>query len=266
MRARNLKPSLFKHELLATTDPLYTWVFQGLWCIADREGRLEDRPQRIHLEINPGRAYEGTVQSLDWLEANGFITRYEAGGVRVIQVLAFGKHQNPHHKEPPSKLPEPEASPGQAPGIGANKITTKPEASPGQEPDKSETRPIPTVLIPDSGFPLPDSGSLNPPTSVGEARSEAAAHAPPPKAAPGPNRKRRGSLAHFVPEDFEVPLDDYRWALEQGYSPEFVKRETERFCDHEFAKPRSDWVRCWRNWITKDPPRRAANGQTFRAA
>jgi hypothetical protein len=242
--------------------------------MADREGRIEDRPQRIHLEINPGRAYEGTVQALDWLAEHEFIQRYEAAGVRVIQVLAFGKHQNPHHKEPPSKLPEPEISLGQALGIDANKIATKPEASLGQEPDKPEPCPIPTVLIPDSGFPLPDSpflipdsGSLNPPTSVGEARSEAAAHAPPPRATPGPNRtKRRGSLAHFVPEDFEVPLEDYRWALEQGYSPEFVRRETERFCDHEFAKPRSDWVRCWRNWITKDPPRRAANGQTFRAA
>ena len=44
MRARNLKPSIFKNELLAVADPLYTLVFEGLWCLADREGRLEDRP------------------------------------------------------------------------------------------------------------------------------------------------------------------------------------------------------------------------------
>ena len=140
MRARNLKPSLFKNELLATSDPLYTWVFQGLWCIADREGRLEDRPRRIHLEVNAGRAYEGTEQALLWLADNGFITRYSIGEGKYIQVLNFKKHQNPHVREPASTIP--------AQGQHC--------AGPVPEPGEHESGP---AL---SSFPLPESPSPHP--------------------------------------------------------------------------------------------------------
>jgi hypothetical protein len=110
----------------------------------------------------------------------------------------------------------------------------------------------------------PDGGRGESPR--GEVAAEAAAPAPAPVAAQASNRKRRGKLGHFVPEDWTVPIEDYRWAIEQGYSPEFVKRETERFCDHEFKTPRSDWVRAWRNWISRDPPKGARSGSSIRAA
>jgi hypothetical protein len=91
MRSRNLKPSLFTNELLAIADPLYTIIFEGLWCAADREGRLEDRPAKIHMAINPGRAFEGTARSLDWLTENGFISRYSVARVGYIQITNFGE-------------------------------------------------------------------------------------------------------------------------------------------------------------------------------
>src|SRR5262244_3073085 len=53
IRARNIKPGIFKNELLGAADPLLTLLFEGLWCMADREGRLEDRPLRIKAEIFP---------------------------------------------------------------------------------------------------------------------------------------------------------------------------------------------------------------------
>jgi len=40
------------------------------------------------------------------LERGGFIKVYEAGGVNLIWVVNFKKHQNPHPKEPESQLPE----------------------------------------------------------------------------------------------------------------------------------------------------------------
>lgn len=49
-RSRNIKPGLFKNEVLGVADPIYTILFQGLWVLADREGRLEDRPMRIKAE------------------------------------------------------------------------------------------------------------------------------------------------------------------------------------------------------------------------
>ena len=105
MRARGLKPAFFKNELLATSDPLYGWIFAGLWCLADREGRLEDRPRRIHLEINPGRAFEGTEQALEWLDRNGFIARYKVDGKHYIEIPKFVDHQSPHYSEKHSVIP-----------------------------------------------------------------------------------------------------------------------------------------------------------------
>ena len=46
-RARNIKPSFFTNELLGTEDPMVSLTFAGLWCLADKEGILEDRPLRI---------------------------------------------------------------------------------------------------------------------------------------------------------------------------------------------------------------------------
>ena len=45
------------------------------------------------------------------LEKYGFIMRYEAEGIQVIQIPKFDLHQHPHHKEPSSDLPSPK-SPG----------------------------------------------------------------------------------------------------------------------------------------------------------
>lgn len=107
-RSRNIKPGLFKNEILGVADPLYTLLFEGLWLLADREGRMEDRPLRIKAETFPYREGLNIESMLDWLCANGFINRYQSGGTRCIQILNFGKHQNPHKNEPASVLPAPE--------------------------------------------------------------------------------------------------------------------------------------------------------------
>ena len=51
-RARNLKPSFFTNDKLAELHPLGRLLFAGLWTIADREGRLEDRPKRIKTDVS----------------------------------------------------------------------------------------------------------------------------------------------------------------------------------------------------------------------
>jgi hypothetical protein len=105
-RARNVKPGLFKNELLGVADPLYTLLFEGLWLLADREGRLEDRPVRIKGELFPYRDGVDVAAMLLWLEENGFIRRYEVDGQALIQIAAFGKHQAPHGTEKDSDLPD----------------------------------------------------------------------------------------------------------------------------------------------------------------
>lgn len=104
-RARNIKPGLFKNEVLGVADALYTLLFEGLWLLADREGRLEDRPLRIKAEVFPYRDGLDVSAMLNWLQANGFIRRYRVNGAALIQIDAFTKHQNPHKNEPESELP-----------------------------------------------------------------------------------------------------------------------------------------------------------------
>ena len=53
MRARMIKPSFFLNEDLATLPYEARLLFIGLWCVADREGRLEDRPRRLKAELFP---------------------------------------------------------------------------------------------------------------------------------------------------------------------------------------------------------------------
>jgi hypothetical protein len=107
-RARNIKPGLFKNEVLGVADPLYTLLFEGLWLLADRAGRMEDRPLRIKAEIFPYREGLDVVSMLSWLEDAGFIHRYSANGLALIQIDSFTKHQSPHKNEPDSVLPCPD--------------------------------------------------------------------------------------------------------------------------------------------------------------
>lgn len=103
-RTRNLKPGFFTNDLLAEIEPLGRLLFQGLWCIADREGRLHDRPKKIKVEILP---YDDCDVDgiLSKLATFGFILRYEIAGGRYIQINNFVKHQNPHHMETVSLIP-----------------------------------------------------------------------------------------------------------------------------------------------------------------
>jgi hypothetical protein len=109
MRSRNIKPGFFKNDTLAELDFAGRLLFIGLWGLADREGRLEDRPKKIKAEIFP---YDDVnVDSfLGELAKRSFIIRYEAGGERYIQIVNFDKHQNPHPREAASTIPAPAGS------------------------------------------------------------------------------------------------------------------------------------------------------------
>lgn len=105
-RSRNLKPAFFKNEDLAEVKFQYRLLFQGLWCLADREGRLENRPKRIKAELFPYDNVDIEI-GLSELEKHGFVTLYDVGGSKYIEVNNFRKHQNPHCKESASTIPAP---------------------------------------------------------------------------------------------------------------------------------------------------------------
>lgn len=153
-RARNIKPGFFSNDILGECTPLARLLFVGLWTLADREGRLEDRPKRIKAELLPYDDNADTNALLTELAQTQFIIRYQVGEQAIIQVRNFHKHQNPHHQEKASELPpEPTRTTSHV-----GEITSEPIR---RSPDNTETKPEPIVLIPDSGFLIPDCGSLN---------------------------------------------------------------------------------------------------------
>lgn len=104
-RTRSIKPGFFHNDELADLDPLARLLFAGLWTVADREGRLYDRPRKIKAAILPYD--ECDIDAfLNDLQSRGFINRYLVGAEEIIQVHNWSRHQNPHQKEPPSTIPK----------------------------------------------------------------------------------------------------------------------------------------------------------------
>lgn len=106
-RSRNIKPGFFSNEVLGVFDARIRLLFAGLWCYADRDGRLEDRPARIKAEILPydDLDVDAALDTLAQPEHGPFIIRYEVEGKRYIQVVKFREHQSPHNTEKPSVIP-----------------------------------------------------------------------------------------------------------------------------------------------------------------
>jgi hypothetical protein len=108
---------------LSELEPLTRLLFAGLWTIADREGRLLDRPRKIKAEVLPYDEYD-VGSGLAQLEEHGFIRRYAVAGVCCIQIVNWSKHQSPHPREAPSELPAPPHQHGRAEPRPGNGLAT----------------------------------------------------------------------------------------------------------------------------------------------
>jgi hypothetical protein len=93
MRIRTIKPEFFKHDVVAQMQPMTRILFIGLWCLADSEGRMEDRPKRIGVEVLPYDTKANIEGMLAELAGVGLIRRYSAGGHKLIEIPAFNRHQ-----------------------------------------------------------------------------------------------------------------------------------------------------------------------------
>jgi hypothetical protein len=109
-RIRQIKPEFYLDDDLAQCSRDARLLFPGLWILADRAGRLENRPVKIKAQIFP---YDSDIDAakvtelLGQLEARHFILVYEVEGRSYIQVRTFEKHQHCHRNEIPSQLPGP---------------------------------------------------------------------------------------------------------------------------------------------------------------
>lgn len=161
-RARSIKPGFFANEHLIELAFEHRLLFAGLWTIADREGRLEDRPKKIKLQIFPGDNVDVDA-GLGALQDKGFIRRYVVSGINYLLITNWSKHQTPHIKETASSIPAPE------------KAVQAPEGS-------ERAALIPSSLTPDSPFPISHSCSLrSPPASPSKRTKQVRVELEPPE-------------------------------------------------------------------------------------
>lgn len=106
-RSRTIKPSFFVSEDLSELPFEARLIFAGLWTLADREGRLEERPKQIKALLMP---YDDVDMDkiLMLLDKKTVIQRYEINGQRLINIPNFSLHQKVHPHEAQSELPEPQ--------------------------------------------------------------------------------------------------------------------------------------------------------------
>ena len=150
-----LSPKFFINEELTELPPLTRLLFAGLWTLADREGRLEDKPRTIKAQLFPWDDVDIDA-SLDALQTKGLVTRYEVDGQQLLEIDNFLKYQHPHHREPDSSFPaQPRASLGLVPekpvAAGRNteygiQNTDTVNASPGKRKAARKEEPSPEFL------------------------------------------------------------------------------------------------------------------------
>ncbi len=160
-RARNIKPGFFRNADLVELPMDARLLFIGLWTLADRSGRLEDRPKQIKMEVFPADSVD--VDGLLSLVANtGMLERYEVNGKRYIQVTNFCKHQNPHRDEKASTIPD---------ALGNMAEPPRHRASTVQAPCKDDAKMVAIGLN-------PESCSLNPESPTNTSADKSAAIPP----------------------------------------------------------------------------------------
>lgn len=168
-RLRTLKPAFFTHEVLAELSPLHRLLYQGLWCHADRAGRLEDRPRYLKTVILP---YDdcNVDAMLDELQSRGFVLRYVVDGVRLLAIPTFLKHQKPHVRESKAVLPGPgqgttkavpkhspgDAEPGGLLSLGSGLLSLGEELRSVERERAPENSEPPPELDHDTATPLPE--------------------------------------------------------------------------------------------------------------
>lgn len=108
MRIRCIKPEILTNTDLAEMGPYAYILFTALWMLADREGRFEFNPKRIRVMT---MAVWGNFSDEDFMEiiwklvAKEMLVIYNVNGGRYGQIVNWAKHQRPHVRENPSRIP-----------------------------------------------------------------------------------------------------------------------------------------------------------------
>lgn len=102
-RIRTIKPDFFTSDDICALSPFARLLYIGLWCEADREGRLVWAPRALKRRYLPDDNcdLEGVC---DELTSRGLVVPYGDG---LAFIPTFLEHQTPNPREVASKLPDP---------------------------------------------------------------------------------------------------------------------------------------------------------------
>lgn len=243
-RIRTIKPEFFRHDGLGQLTRDHRLLFIGLWTLADKEGRLNDRPNWIRIELFPYDA-ELTEEAVDsWLwdlneHGERFIIRYEVGGCRYISIPTFQEHQRPHPKDPASRIPSPDS----------------PESGVREFPGISGEFPGKQIKDRVASGKAPDASNIQ---RVQESKSPRVQRS---KNSEGDSEVPRARATKRKPSDFVLTDERFQSAVSEGLNLVDVPRQFAKFADHEFRVAKSDWEAAWRNWCREAVERRGGRVQ-----
>lgn len=211
MRARDIKPRFYKNDQLAECSMAARLLFPGLWMLADREGRFENRPKKIKAEIFPFDDVD-VASLLKELEDAELILAYEVNGSRYFWIPQFKKHQSPHKNEKNSEFPaHPDDLSGSESAQGRNEHPITPEKDRSTPVIPGKIPLTPSSLTPEDFKTLTTFESLSPPDG-GDAPQPAekelpeAPEQPEAKAPPCPYEAIRALYHEILPEHPRVEI------------------------------------------------------------
>jgi hypothetical protein len=109
-KIRCVKPEFYRHlglyQLEQRTRLPIRISFEGLWAVADREGRFRWRAHEIKLDVLPYDEVDFAV-ILEELTRAKFIVHYVVDGEGYGYIPTWKKHQRLNNREKPSLIPAP---------------------------------------------------------------------------------------------------------------------------------------------------------------
>lgn len=103
-RIRTIKPEFFTSADIVSLSPLARLLYIGLWCEADREGRLSWNLKTLKLRYLPVDNESIETLATELIEA-GLIILYTADDRQYAEIPSFVSHQIINNKETCSHIP-----------------------------------------------------------------------------------------------------------------------------------------------------------------
>jgi len=276
-RIRTIKPGFFTSDDVCALSPLARLLFIGLWCEADREGRMEWKPRTFKRSYLPDDIVDPDAVAGE-LVKQGVIIIYGQG---LAYIPSFRKHQIVNARESASKLPDPHVQKQDA-TVHGNEEPVQEDAQTGACTDMHMHTPTNTVgkgkeeegkgkevrenLTEERGalafanaappdLAIPDflkrtsnaKADRRVETALGDDQGQ------PAEGDPGRTRKA-GSAGHCLPADWTASAEQLEYARAQGCDPAVVALD---FSQHFWAKagPDSkarDWNSRFQRWCRRD--------------